>query len=131
MVLCCDMDNSQSNTNVLEPEVLQFEGPQPEQSPQFSEDSIEDMKMFAANRMFHNVTFQQVLATIDLQCRQQAEKRINEASQEDLNKIYADMQQSLAQQYEAQEVQEAQQTCANPDCDQNPETCDKPDCSSK
>jgi hypothetical protein len=125
------MDNSQSNTNVLEPEVLQFEGPQPEQSPQFSKDSIEDMKMFAANRMFHNVTFQQVLATIDLQCRQQAEKRINEASQEDLNKIYADMQQSLAQQYEAQEAQKAQQTCADPDCDQDPETCDKPDCSSK
>lgn len=152
------MDNSQSNTNVLEressaPEILDaeivemeapvegpVEGPVEEGSPEFSSDHLNDMKLFVANRMFNNVTFRQVLATIDLQCRQQAEKIINDAPNEHLTKIWSDMQQELAEQYEEQQAQEQQaqeqqaeekQSCSNPDCDQDPETCDKPDCSSK
>ena len=143
-----------SNTNVLERESSALEildaeiqapveapvegpveGPVEEGSLEFSSDHLNDMKLFVANRMFNNVTFRQVLATIDLQCRQQAEKIIDDAPNENLSKIWSDMQQELAEQYEQQQTQEQQtqeqQSCSNPDCDQDPKTCDKPDCSSK
>lgn len=138
------MNNSQSNTNVLERESSELEildaeivkmeapveGPVEEDSLEFSSDHLNDMKLFVANRMFNNVTFRQVLATIDLQCRQQAAKIIDDASNENLSKIWSDMQQELAEQYEEQQAEE-KQSCSNPDCDQDPETCEKPDCSSK
>lgn len=134
------MENSESNTAVLE-------GPEQQSSPEFNEELLNELKMFVANKMFNTVSFQQVLATIDLQCRQQADHRVSNASDEDLQALYNDMQAELAQQFaqqeaqqqiaqqNQQEVEEAQasqkKSCDDPECDEDPETCDKPDCDPK
>lgn len=131
------MENSESNTAVLE-------GPEQQSFPKFNEELLNELKMFVANKMFNTVSFQQVLATIDIQCRQQADHRVTNASEEDLKTLYNDMQAELARQFAEQEAQEQiknqepentedsqAKTCSNENCDQDSETCDKPDCDAK
>ena len=99
----------------------------------FNDEVLEQLKMFVAQRMFEGVAFTQVLSTIDLQCRKQAVQRIEEASQEDLQAIFADMQESLATAYESQEAQVAaaqeQAAAASEDITApgTQECCEKPD----
>lgn len=131
------MENSESNNAVLEAEVTPVEENQ-ESAPQesvFTEDLLNEMKLYAASRMFNGVTLQQVLASIDLQCRQQAAHKVDNASQSELVELHQDMQKELEAQFVKQQQESAaaeeKKTCDDPDCDQDPETCDKPDCGSK
>jgi hypothetical protein len=120
-------NDTESNTAVIDPPPLE--------ESKFNEEAKKELKLFVASRMFNTVSFQQVLATIDLQCRQQADQRVDAASEEDLEKLFADMQQNLESAYEQQanETEAAAQFVNSSDqpadeCCEEPESCDNEDC---
>lgn len=68
-----------------------------ESNNQYSEEQKAQFTEFVAGRMFSNLQFNQVLATIEGQCRQQAKSVIETADNETLAKIEQDFLQSQAE----------------------------------
>ena len=106
----------------------------PSSEGSFSEEVLNQLKTFVAQRMFQGVSFTQVLTTIDRQCAHQASQSIDNASPEDLQAIHSDMQEDLAQAYAEQQAYDQAQAATDEviasdeeECCEDPGDCEKPE----
>ena len=60
-------------------------------TPTFSDEQKAQLTEFVASQMFSNLQFNQVLVTIEGQCRQQAQQIVSTADDETLTKINQDL----------------------------------------
>lgn len=125
------MENSQTeNEQVTNEEDVQTSTT----TEEFTEEQLAQMKLYVADRMFSSMSLTQTLQIAENECRQQAGARVDQATPQDLQEVFNDMNAAIfANQLQREgQIQEGeapqQESVSEEDCCEDKEACEKEEC---